>query len=74
MHKVMYQFDLKLTYSFRLGQARYKPCSRSPLSRRTRRFAERGNIYGKQLDFQASNLDRRFDFGFWLIVLILLVS
>ncbi|KAM1331520.1 hypothetical protein EV1_043641 [Malus domestica] len=46
MHKVMYQFDLKLTYSFRLGQTRYKPCSRSPLSRRTRRFAERGNRQG----------------------------
>ncbi|KAM1126482.1 hypothetical protein ACFX2B_041157 [Malus domestica] len=30
MHKVMYQFHLKLTCSFRLGQARYKPCSRSP--------------------------------------------
>ncbi|KAM2273563.1 hypothetical protein ACFX1S_043484 [Malus domestica] len=36
MHKVMYQFHLKLTCSFRLGQARYKPCSRSPPSRRAR--------------------------------------
>ncbi|KAM1366450.1 hypothetical protein ACFX2H_000014 [Malus domestica] len=29
MHKVMYQFHLKLTCSFRLGQERYRPCSRS---------------------------------------------
>ncbi|KAM1860464.1 hypothetical protein ACFX13_012625 [Malus domestica] len=43
MHKVMYQFHLKLTCSFRLGQARYKPCSRSPPSRQTRRSAERGD-------------------------------
>ncbi|KAM1181692.1 hypothetical protein TB2_000238 [Malus domestica] len=27
----------------RLGQARYKPCSRSPLSRRARGSAERGD-------------------------------
>ncbi|KAM1121182.1 hypothetical protein ACFX19_002939 [Malus domestica] len=43
MHKVMYQFHLKLTCSFRLGHARYKPCSRSPPSRRARGSAERGD-------------------------------
>ncbi|KAM2039730.1 hypothetical protein ACFX1T_013146 [Malus domestica] len=42
MHKVMYQFHLKLTCSFKLGQARYKPCSRSLPSRRARGSAERG--------------------------------
>ncbi|KAM1301496.1 hypothetical protein EV1_006391 [Malus domestica] len=46
MHKVMYQFHLKLTCSFRLGQARYKPCSRSPPSRRARGSAERGDRQG----------------------------
>ncbi|KAM1651062.1 hypothetical protein ACFXTN_003700 [Malus domestica] len=30
MHKVMYQFHLKLTCSFGLGQVQYKPYSRSP--------------------------------------------
>ncbi|KAM0985199.1 hypothetical protein ACFX2C_012495 [Malus domestica] len=74
MQKVMYQFHLKLTCSFRLGQVRYKPYSRSPPSRRARRFTEGGSRQGKQSDFQASNLDRRFDFGFRLIVLILLMS
>ncbi|KAM1264996.1 hypothetical protein ACFX2J_034746 [Malus domestica] len=59
---------------FGLGQMRYKPYSRSPPSRRARRFFEGGNRQGKQSDFQASNLDRRFDFGFQLIVLLLLVS
>ncbi|KAM1084119.1 hypothetical protein ACFX19_022839 [Malus domestica] len=29
---------------------------------------------GKQSDFQASNLDRRFNFGFRLIVLLLIMS
>ncbi|KAM0991350.1 hypothetical protein ACFX2C_009740 [Malus domestica] len=46
MHKVMYQFHLKLTCSFKLGQARYKPCSRSPPSRRARGSAERGDRQG----------------------------
>ncbi|KAM1059731.1 hypothetical protein ACFX2B_024228 [Malus domestica] len=46
MHKVMHQFHLKLTCSFRLGQARYKPCSRSPLSCRAKRSAKRGDIQG----------------------------
>ncbi|KAM1838796.1 hypothetical protein ACFX13_013970 [Malus domestica] len=46
MHKVMYQFHLKLTCSFGLGQVRYKPYSRSPLSRRARRSAERGDRQG----------------------------
>ncbi|KAM1293981.1 hypothetical protein ACFX2H_013963 [Malus domestica] len=46
MHKVMYLFHLKLTCSFRLGQARYKPCSRSPPSRRARGSAERGDRQG----------------------------
>ncbi|KAM1832296.1 hypothetical protein ACFX13_022264 [Malus domestica] len=32
--------------SFRLGQARYKPCSRSPPSRRARGSAERGDRQG----------------------------
>ncbi|KAM2827343.1 hypothetical protein COP1_036899 [Malus domestica] len=53
MHKVMYQFHLKLTCSFRLGQNRYKPYSGSPPSRRARRFAEEGNRQGKQSDFQS---------------------
>ncbi|KAM1152278.1 hypothetical protein ACFX19_035520 [Malus domestica] len=44
---------------FGLGQMRYKPYSRSPPSRRARRFFEGGNRQGKQSDFQASNLDRR---------------
>ncbi|KAM1020207.1 hypothetical protein ACFX2C_041617 [Malus domestica] len=51
MHKVMYQFHLKLTCSFRLGQARYKPCSRSPPSRRARRSAERGDRQGLFLNW-----------------------
>ncbi|KAM1072329.1 hypothetical protein TB1_016835 [Malus domestica] len=51
MHKVMYQFHLKLTCSFRLGQARYKPCSSSPPSRRARRFAERGDKQGLFLNW-----------------------
>ncbi|KAM1512633.1 hypothetical protein ACFX1Z_024171 [Malus domestica] len=55
MHKVMYQFHLKLTCSFGLGQVRYKPYSRSPPSRRVRRSAERGDRQGKQSNFQASN-------------------
>ncbi|KAM2205102.1 hypothetical protein ACFX1S_024663 [Malus domestica] len=67
MHKVLYQFHLKLTCNFELGQVRYKPYSRSPPNRQARRFAERCNRQGKQSDFQASNLDRRFDFGFRLI-------
>ncbi|KAM1006945.1 hypothetical protein ACFX2A_003659 [Malus domestica] len=46
MHKVMYQFHLKLTCSFKLSQARYKPCSRSPPSRRARRSPERGDRQG----------------------------
>ncbi|KAM1104939.1 hypothetical protein ACFX2I_013218 [Malus domestica] len=51
MHKVMYQFHLKLTCSFRLGQARYKPCSRSPPSRRARGSAERGDRQGLFLNW-----------------------
>ncbi|KAM2304504.1 hypothetical protein ACFXTH_024203 [Malus domestica] len=51
MHKVMYQFHLKLTCSFRLGQTRYKPCSRSPLSRRARGSAERGDRQGLFLNW-----------------------
>ncbi|KAM1044001.1 hypothetical protein ACFX19_035790 [Malus domestica] len=51
MHKVMYQFHLKLTCSFGLGQVRYKPYSRSPPSRRARRFAERGNRQGLFLNW-----------------------
>ncbi|KAM2574361.1 hypothetical protein TB2_006332 [Malus domestica] len=51
MHKVMYQFHLKLTCSFRLGQARYKPCSRSPPSRRARGSAKRGDIQGLFLNW-----------------------
>ncbi|KAM1205405.1 hypothetical protein ACFX2G_006309 [Malus domestica] len=51
MHKVMYQFHLKLTYSFRLGQVRYKPCSRSPPSRRDRGSAERGDRQGLFLNW-----------------------
>ncbi|KAM1116526.1 hypothetical protein TB2_032789 [Malus domestica] len=52
MHKVMYQFHLKLTCSFRLGQARYKPCSRSLPSRRARGSAERGDRQGKQSELR----------------------
>ncbi|KAM0968862.1 hypothetical protein ACFX2A_017458 [Malus domestica] len=51
MHKVMYQCHLKLTCSFRLGQARYKPYSRSPPSRRARGSAERGNRQGLFLNW-----------------------
>ncbi|KAM1150111.1 hypothetical protein ACFX13_031412 [Malus domestica] len=51
MHKVMYQFHLKLTCSFRLGQARYKPCSRSPPIRRARGSAERGDRQGLFLNW-----------------------
>ncbi|KAM1054057.1 hypothetical protein ACFX13_001517 [Malus domestica] len=51
MHKVMYQFHLKLTCSFMLGQARYKPCSRSPPSRRARGSAERGARQGLFLNW-----------------------
>ncbi|KAM1055029.1 hypothetical protein ACFX1X_002321 [Malus domestica] len=51
MHKVMYQFHLKLTCSFGLGQVRYKPYSRSPPSHRVRRFAERGNRQGLFLNW-----------------------
>ncbi|KAM1072708.1 hypothetical protein ACFX2B_017682 [Malus domestica] len=51
MHKVMYQFHLKLTYSFGLGQVRYKPYSRSPPSHRARRFTERGNRQGLFLNW-----------------------
>ncbi|KAM1311303.1 hypothetical protein ACFX2H_007762 [Malus domestica] len=51
MHKVMYQFHSKLTCSFRLGQARYKPCSRSPPSRRARGSAERGDRQGLFLNW-----------------------
>ncbi|KAM1141677.1 hypothetical protein ACFXTH_041607 [Malus domestica] len=51
MHKVMYQFHLKLTCSFMLGQARYKPCSRSPPSRRARGSAERGDRQGLFLNW-----------------------
>ncbi|KAM2032970.1 hypothetical protein ACFX1T_014923 [Malus domestica] len=51
MHKVMYQFHLKLTCSFGLGQARYKPCSRSPPSRRARGSAERGDRQGLFLNW-----------------------
>ncbi|KAM2085127.1 hypothetical protein ACFX1R_022856 [Malus domestica] len=53
MHKVMYEFHLKLTCSFGVGQVRYKPYSRSPPSRRARRSAERGDR--QQSNFQASN-------------------
>ncbi|KAM1965813.1 hypothetical protein ACFX15_046101 [Malus domestica] len=59
MHKVMYQFHLKLTCSFGLGQVQYKPYSKSPPGRRGRLFAEEGIRQGKQSDFQASKLDRR---------------
>ncbi|KAM1148801.1 hypothetical protein ACFX2B_029166 [Malus domestica] len=51
MHKVMYQFHLKLTCSFGLGQVRYKPNSRSPPSCRARRFAEGGNRQGLFLNW-----------------------
>ncbi|KAM1515741.1 hypothetical protein ACFX10_014812 [Malus domestica] len=51
MHKVMYQFHLKLTCNFRLGQARYKSCSRSPPSRRVRGSAERGYRQGLFLNW-----------------------
>ncbi|KAM2246976.1 hypothetical protein ACFXTI_007739 [Malus domestica] len=51
MHKVMYQFHLKLTCSFMLGQARYKPCSRSPPSRRAGGSAERGDRQGLFLNW-----------------------
>ncbi|KAM0963425.1 hypothetical protein ACFX19_022835 [Malus domestica] len=51
MHKVMYQFHLKLTCSFKLGQARYKPYSRSPPSRRARGSAERGDKQGLFLNW-----------------------
>ncbi|KAM1087695.1 hypothetical protein ACFX2B_013048 [Malus domestica] len=51
MHKVMYQFHLKLTCSFMLGQARYKPCSRSPPSRRAGASAERGDRQGLFLNW-----------------------
>ena len=37
MHKVMYQFRLKLTCGFGLGQVLRKPYSRGPSSRRARR-------------------------------------
>ncbi|KAM2080209.1 hypothetical protein ACFX1T_033997 [Malus domestica] len=42
---------LKLTCSFRLGQARYKPCSRSPPSLRARGSAERGDRQGLFLNW-----------------------
>ncbi|KAM2242080.1 hypothetical protein ACFX1S_009079 [Malus domestica] len=51
MHKVMYQFHLTLTCSFRLGQTRYKPCSRSLPSRRARGSAERGDRQGLFLNW-----------------------
>ncbi|KAM1603054.1 hypothetical protein ACFX1Z_029709 [Malus domestica] len=51
MHKVMYQFHLKLTCSFGLGKVRYKPYSRSLPSRRAKRFAERGNRQGLFLNW-----------------------
>ncbi|KAM2892978.1 hypothetical protein FF1_008385 [Malus domestica] len=47
----MYQFHLKLICSFRRGQARYKPCSRSPPSRRARGSAERGDRQGLFLNW-----------------------
>ncbi|KAM1850757.1 hypothetical protein ACFX13_014901 [Malus domestica] len=43
--------SLTLTCSFRLGQARYKPCSRSPPSRRARGSAERGDRQGLFLNW-----------------------
>ncbi|KAM1263654.1 hypothetical protein ACFX2G_029252 [Malus domestica] len=51
MHKVTYQFHLKFTCSFGLGQVRYKPYSRSPLIHRAKRFAEGGNIQGLFLNW-----------------------
>ncbi|KAM0964154.1 hypothetical protein ACFX19_023528 [Malus domestica] len=47
----MYQFHLKLTCSFRLGQARDKPYSRSPSSRRARGSAERDDRQGLFLNW-----------------------
>ncbi|KAM2725089.1 hypothetical protein EV1_027834 [Malus domestica] len=61
MHKVMYQFHLKLTCSFRLGQARYKPCSRSPPSRRARGSAERGDRQGFSGFLQSTRSTEEFE-------------